>query len=279
MEEGFPSLPNMQTEVQISREYFYQFHSIDRRLYLTLVADLLYNPLEAMKIMALWLWLERVRFFNIVKRILELPIVLIDDLAKEANICLSFIDNSLSLLLMPEASEIPLTESVIQKNFSLQYLQKNRTLAKLGVKKVCNTICMPAFYDLMQQAILQNEAQRIVESQQLLMQQKMLSDGFGNGVVPTDERTMFVTFSKGYPVAEWEVRDFFAQIFGDCIESFYMQQVKNMEDQALFARIVFFRADLIHMILNGVPKAKFTINGKHVWMRKFVPKRTMIVTE
>ncbi|KAK1367543.1 RNA-binding protein Musashi Rbp6 like [Heracleum sosnowskyi] len=279
MEEGFPSLPNMQTEVQISQEDFNQFHSIDRRLYLILVADLLRDPVEAMQIMALWLWLERVKFFNIVERILELPIVLINDLAEEANICFAFIDNPLSLLLTPEACEIPLTQSVIQKNFSFQYFQNNRTLAKLGVKKVCSTVCMRAFNDLMQQAILRNEAHRIAErhQQQLLVHQTMVSNIFGNSVVPADERTMFVTFSKGYPVAEREVREFFTKIFGDCIESFYMQQVRNIEEQALFARIVFFRANVIHMILNGHPKAKFTINGKHVWMRKFIPKRTVTV--
>ncbi|KAK1367540.1 RNA-binding protein Musashi Rbp6 like [Heracleum sosnowskyi] len=278
--EGFPPLPGSQPqiEVHISLEEFRLFHSIDRRLYSILVADLLRDPVEAMQIMALWLWLERVGFFNIVKRILEWPVMLINDLAEEANICLAFIDNPLSLLLTSEASEIPLSQSVIQKNFSLQYLQNNLTLAKHGVEKVRNTVCMRAFNDLMEQAILRNEAQRIVESQQLLVQQTMLSNSLGNNVVPADERTMFVTFSKGYPVTECEVREFFVKIFGECIESFYMQEVRDTEDQALFARIVFFRPDIIHMILNGVHKAKFTINGKHVWMRKFVPKKTRSVT-
>ncbi|XP_074335972.1 uncharacterized protein LOC141673138 [Apium graveolens] len=277
--EGFPAFPDSQpqAEVQISQEEFRLFHSIDRRLYFILVADLFRDPIEAMQVMALWLWLERVGFFNTVKRILEWPVMLINDLADEANICLTFINNPLSLLLTLEAFEIPLSQSVIQKNFSLQYLQNNVKSAKIGVEKVCNTICTRAFNDLMEQAILRNEAHKIVESQQqLLVQQTMLSNSFGNSVVPADERTMFVTFSKGYPVAEWEVREFFTKLFGECIELFYMQEVKDFDDQALFARIVFFRADIIHMILNGAPKAKFTINGKHVWMRKFVPKKRSV---
>ncbi|KAK1367542.1 RNA-binding protein Musashi Rbp6 like [Heracleum sosnowskyi] len=279
--EGFPEIPNLQSEpeVQISQKEFHRFHSIDRRLYLILVRDLLHDPVEAMQAMALWLWLERVGFFNIVQRILDLHAMLINDLVEEANICLAFIDNLLSLILASEAREIPLSQRVIQNNFSFQFLQDNQTLAKHEVEKVCNTVCMRAFNDLMEQAILRNEAQMIAGSQQkFLVQQTMLSNSFGNSVVPSDERTMFVTFSKGNPVAEWEVREFFTKTFGECIESFYMQEVKDMKDQALFARIVFFQSDIIHTILNGASKAKLTINGKHVWMRKFVPKKIKNVT-
>ncbi|CAA2973250.1 Hypothetical predicted protein [Olea europaea subsp. europaea] len=68
--------------------------------------------------------------------------------------------------------------------------------------------------------------------------------------VPREDRTVFATFSGGYPVAEMEVRHFFTTVYGNCIESFRMQEE----------------------ILDGTEKAKFTINGKHVWMRKFVPR-------
>ncbi|OMO91801.1 hypothetical protein COLO4_18099 [Corchorus olitorius] len=94
----------------------------------------------------------------------------------------------------------------------------------------------------------------------------------GQVPVPPDDRTMFVTFSKGYPVYEWEVREFFGRAYGDCIESLHMQEVQPNQ-QSLFARIVFHSVSSIEMILNGMSKVKFTINGKHVWARKFVPKR------
>ncbi|KAL0315848.1 UNVERIFIED_CONTAM: hypothetical protein Sradi_5463000 [Sesamum radiatum] len=82
---------------------------------------------------------------------------------------------------------------------------------------------------------------------------------------------MFATFSKGYPVTETEVRQFFTRMFGNCIESFHMQEV-GPDEQALYARIVFHRPSFIQVILNGDTKAKFTINGKHVWMRQFIPR-------
>ncbi|KAL2534349.1 Uncharacterized protein Adt_07700 [Abeliophyllum distichum] len=58
--------------------------------------------------------------------------------------------------------------------------------------------------------------------------------------VPPEDRTMFVTFSRGYPVAEREVRHFFSTNFGDCIESFHMQEVRPHE-QPLYARVVFLK--------------------------------------
>lgn len=50
-----------------------------------------------------------------------------------------------------------------------------------------------------------------------------------------------------------------------------MQKVKPHE-QALYARIVFVAPEIIEFILEDEFIAKFSINGKHVWMRKFIPK-------
>ncbi|KAL8106909.1 hypothetical protein AgCh_023631 [Apium graveolens] len=266
--EGFP---NSDTQVPISEANFRLFHTMDRILYIILVTDLSCGPKEAMQIMAIWLWLERVGFPNTIKNILRLPIPLINELVNEANICLHFINNPQSFRLN-KAGDIHLMNFLI-KDFSLQYLQKNQKLAKFGIETTRNKICMQAFSDLMHQAILQDEAWKIARSQQqLFMQQAMLSNGFGHGIVPDEQRTMFVTFSKGYPVQEWEIRDFLVRNFGDCIESFYMENVRDIGDQPLYARIVFIRAEFIHIILKDLFKAKFTINGKHVWMRKYVPK-------
>ncbi|KAL1805759.1 hypothetical protein ACET3Z_028827 [Daucus carota] len=264
--EGFA---HSHTNSQVSQAKLHSFHTIDRMLYAILVADLLCDPTDAMQIMAFWLWLEQAGFRNVVKRILQLPLMLIDELVHEANICLHFIKNPHAI---NEIGDIHLTLRLI-KDFSFEYLHKNQTLAQSGVKIVCTNICMQAFSDLTQNAILQNEVRKRAQSQQQIFgNQALLPNGSGNGVVPADQRTMFVTFSKGYSVAEWEIREFLENIFGDCIESIYMEDVTEIDDQPLFARIVFYQASMIYLILNGLSKASFIINGKHVRMRKFVPK-------
>ncbi|CAA3030830.1 Hypothetical predicted protein [Olea europaea subsp. europaea] len=89
--------------------------------------------------------------------------------------------------------------------------------------------------------------------------------------VPPDDRTIFLTFSKGYPISEDEVRDFFTRRFGDFIEDIFMQEVTAGE-QPLFARLVVRSSSIINSIAGG-SKAKYTINGKHVWARKYVKKQ------
>uniref|UniRef100_A0A2N9HDP6 RRM domain-containing protein n=1 Tax=Fagus sylvatica TaxID=28930 RepID=A0A2N9HDP6_FAGSY len=274
----------------VSQEEFNTFHTIDRKLYTFLVINLWRDPVESMQVMALWLWLEHMGFDNIVLTMLSLPYTLINELADEAIICLNCIHTN-QISSSSENNDIPLIQSLMEKEISLQFFLENRLKGIVGIAKIVNEVCIRALSDIMQQAIDRNAAQSLTESQmimqpsihQSLVHPGLCSVGLGGGglvqpralgiEVPTDDRTMFVTFSKGYPVQEWEVRDFFTRSFGDCIESLHMQEVQQPHQQSLFARIIFHKASTMEMILNGMGKVKFTINGKHVWGRKFVPKR------
>ncbi|CAH8362982.1 unnamed protein product [Eruca vesicaria subsp. sativa] len=94
-----------------------------------------------------------------------------------------------------------------------------------------------------------------------------------NMVVQPDDRTVFLTFSKGYPTSESEVWVYFTRKFGEVIETILMQEVKDNE-QPLFARMVLKMecASKIEEIVSPGNKQKFTIDGKHVWARKYVRK-------
>ncbi|KAH0926138.1 hypothetical protein HID58_018394, partial [Brassica napus] len=91
-------------------------------------------------------------------------------------------------------------------------------------------------------------------------------------VTPADDRTVFLTFSKGYPISESEVRVHFTRKFGEVIEAIVMQEVQENE-QPLFARMVLKMeyASKIEEIVTPMNKNKFTIDGKHVCVRKFFP--------
>ncbi|ESW17440.1 hypothetical protein PHAVU_007G239900 [Phaseolus vulgaris] len=91
--------------------------------------------------------------------------------------------------------------------------------------------------------------------------------------VPVDDRIIFMTFSKGYPISEAEVRAFFARRYGDIVEALYMQEVVP-PDQPLYARVV-IRSRAIHLVdylLESTNKVKLSINGKHAWARKYLRK-------
>ncbi|KAI3758018.1 hypothetical protein L6452_05564 [Arctium lappa] len=97
--------------------------------------------------------------------------------------------------------------------------------------------------------------------------------------VPPDDRTIFLTFSKGYPISKSEVRDYFTRNFGDFIEAIYMHDVGS-DEQSLYARVVVCLPSVVKTIVmrdgpNG--KSKYNINGKHVWARKYVKKKPVKV--
>ncbi|CAL9218212.1 unnamed protein product [Arabidopsis halleri] len=92
-------------------------------------------------------------------------------------------------------------------------------------------------------------------------------------VVAADDRTVFLTFSKGYPISEAEVRVYFTRRFGEVIEAVEMQEVEANE-QPLFAKMVLKLqcASMMDQIVSARSRNKFTIDGKHVWARKYVRK-------
>ncbi|CAJ2649960.1 hypothetical protein L195_g041873 [Trifolium pratense] len=294
------SSSNSSTIVTLSHEDFLLFHQMDRDLYSILVNNLSRDPLESMQLLSLWLWLERVGFRSVVKNIMALPVILINEIADESTICLSYLVNTNnntclipSLSPASESNEIPLLQSIVKEEITLKLFLENRATVIQGIESTKQDICLKALSDIMQEAMMRDMAERMVEHNNLLfgslgpanlqfgsvggsgiagaiIPQQIYNNG--GGFVAPDDRTLFVTFSKGYRVEEWEVRNFLTMTFGDCIENFKFQETANNE-QPLFARIVFHNVSTIQMILGGASKVKFTINGKHVWARKFVPKR------
>ncbi|XP_060216525.1 uncharacterized protein LOC132644008 [Lycium barbarum] len=83
-----------------------------------------------------------------------------------------------------------------------------------------------------------------------------------------DDRTMFLTFSKGYPVTEAEVIELFNSKYGDCAEDVHMVPPTS-SNHSLYARMVVRDVSTIDQSLSTCPIAKFRINGKDVWARKY----------
>ncbi|KAL1531321.1 hypothetical protein AAHA92_34010 [Salvia divinorum] len=283
----------------VTLDEFKLFHGIDRSLYVILVRDLVRDPLGCLYIMGLWLWLERAGFYHFISKILSLPPFLINELADEAVTCIK--STNTQFPFSSESTEIPLTQSLVKKDtISLQFFHENHPTVFHEIEGLVRGVCIPSLSDILEKdgyggyvntpmkgkmmapshvaSTSSVSFLREPSSVENLPMQSVASLGCGDstpscgkGEVSRNERTMFVTFSKGYPVSEMEVMQFFSRLLGNCVESFHMQEVKR-EEQSLYAKIVFLRPSFISAILNGMSKAKFTISGKHIWMRKFVPR-------
>lgn len=65
---------------------------------------------------------------------------------------------------------------------------------------------------------------------------------------------------------------FFNRRFGDCFEAIYMQEVSARRVQPLYAHLVLRPGFPIGAVLDGKNRAKFSINARHAWARKFEKK-------
>jgi len=73
----FPSVDSF----TVFRDDFLLFHRMERELYTILVTNLSRDPSDSMRLVAMWLWLEKIGFRNVIKKIVSLPINLINNIA------------------------------------------------------------------------------------------------------------------------------------------------------------------------------------------------------
>ncbi|KAG5572263.1 hypothetical protein H5410_062029 [Solanum commersonii] len=264
-------------------EEFGHFPTIVRKLYSLLIIDLHRDPFESMKVLALWIWLEHTCLFHdVIRKIASFTEFFINQLADEAVTCLKCIDDT-EFLLSTNANEIPLTQKLTRKDLSLLFFYQNRNGTTSGIRKIVIEVCLKILPDIVREALYRSFEQTSMkrnmsmgppldESYLIRRISHLGLEGDMKGHnIPYEELTMFVTFSKDYPITELEIKEFIAPVFGEYIEYILMQEVQSHE-QALYARIVFSIPGIIEFILQNESKAKFSINGKQVWMQKFVPK-------
>ncbi|KAM7257709.1 hypothetical protein ACFE04_013450 [Oxalis oulophora] len=237
----------------ISQSQFNDFHRIDRELFTVLTIVLWRDPLEAMQVMALWLWLEKYNLKSIINRMRILPGTIICALVEETGKCLSVLNNE---PLAAGGFEIPLLEILLDRAISIEFFQQNRAKFLKGIFDVMLSVCQRAFPEITQQAVEMNMAQ---------------------GNAPTlreeDKKAIYMTFSRGHPVPEQALQNYLNGTCGEnVVESLTMQQVED-NSQPLYAKVVFQNKTTVENILQGRSLVKFVVEENSVWARKLVPSR------
>ncbi|KAJ4768900.1 Rho guanine nucleotide exchange factor [Rhynchospora pubera] len=87
-----------------------------------------------------------------------------------------------------------------------------------------------------------------------------------------DERTLFVTFSNGSPLTADELLKFFVMRYHDDVESIYIEEPTTTRDPQ-YAHVTFYHQESVEFVLAGHAKVKFKVKGKHLWARRFIPRR------
>lgn len=293
----------------ITVEQLHNFHAQEREVFSKLVLKFSRPPAESLLVIATWLWLEDLVFENIFSIILALPDPLIAALAKEAVSCFQCLDSDDP----PDGfSRIPLTKRYIKENISLQRIYNQRYGSIIGIKYFLTTICSRIFSDILQQVLPSSS----MSSFDARLRHPLSIPGFPHptfgsiNIMPNDvdgdnisinnlffyphglwgwnanciatenDRTLFLTFSRGFPVSHTEVIELFTKVYGEnCVLGVYMQHDNekfskaivnsNGGQQSLFARLVLDSVTTVDRILNGKKRVYFEMNGKHIWARKY----------
>ncbi|KAH0852686.1 hypothetical protein HID58_093851, partial [Brassica napus] len=97
-------------------------------------------------------------------------------------------------------------------------------------------------------------------------------------IATENDRTLFLTFSRGIPVSEAEVRLVFTEKYGEnCVKGVHIPKYggnlpnenlnsnQDVQQQSLYARLVLDSVVTVDRILMGESKQKFYIDGKPIW--------------
>ena len=257
-----------------------EFHNIDRKAYSRLVIGLGFDPFPSMKIVAFWNFLERSGFKHFVKNLQQLPDALLGSLAKEATMCLECFYCFSTQENFPWVDmDFPVMRKLVGQDILLGYLFNNRESAKRMIEDFVKDVCQTGFYDIVltylasKQFSKPNSELRCQTSVggdngELLMQQKLVTVTEDKARVDSEDRTLFMSFSRGHPVSNQELHGFIVREFGICLEAIYMDQ----NSKPLFACVVLRSLSDMSRILGGKKMVKLLINRKQVRARRFVPK-------
>ncbi|XP_068339099.1 uncharacterized protein [Pyrus communis] len=290
------------------------FHSIDRTIYVRLLG-LRFDPNQSKLVLAFWYFLDTETHYKFMAGTLDLHDQDLYALACESIICLQYLYSNYA---PPGSEEIDskfrtLCLLLLTKNIPLEFVFENKEKAREEMKKVMDNVFDRALWDiiivppypylghipsgflqtnLLNGPILQQwfqhnyslnqQGHNIVEAQPLLPPQEADDDvpDQYQPSVDNNDRTLFLTFSKGHPVSKEELKSYLNWKFGDCIESIFMKKPVHPSEQSLFAQVVAKSASDATRILDKPDhegKVKFSVNGKDVKARRSKP-RTELVT-
>ncbi|KAM1134477.1 hypothetical protein ACFX19_044301 [Malus domestica] len=288
----------MSSSVVISQEALHIINNTNREIFSRLVLVLRRDLAESLMIMALWLFLQEKGYNNFVYKMVRLSNAVLNGLANEAVQCLKCLESTNCPRTIsrtaPNCGSLLLTKRLLGKEISLQIVSKNRYTLISGVKNFVTNVCARIFTDILQRILFPRSyvhfspedtfviplfPNRLFGSVKIVNPNSSINHGVPTGGIwgwspflelSVDDRTMFLTFSRGFPVSQDEVKELFMELLGSesCVERVQMANVPPNK-QPLYAKLVLSTVVYVDRVLRGTRVSKFRINRKHIWARKY----------
>ncbi|KAE8712204.1 putative Major facilitator superfamily protein [Hibiscus syriacus] len=268
---GFNVLVNaMASPSQLSLKQLRDFHHIDRIAYSRLIT-LNSDPFHAMKIVAFWNTLEKIGIKHLVYNLERFSDSSLFSLAKDSVLCLQCLYSSSQQIFPWLRLDFPEMNKLVSQEILLGFLVKNREILKRMIKGFVKDVCEAAF---LQQNLGHKRSYPYGGQPNSVTATDENKEVLKEGKIDWEDKTLFMTFSRGHPVSNKEIKGFIAGKFGSRVEAICMD--KNPK-QRLFACVVLkSHADMSRIV--GTNKlAQHVINGKQVRVRRFVPKSNFLM--
>lgn len=211
------------SSVTITKEEFNAFHKFERDLFTRVVISLRQDIRLSFEVMCFLIYLEKSVFMsNLIYNLVSLPDLLINTVVDEVVMCLRCLSYEsfptfLASLRNIDSLSIPWIRRMTRNNFTLGFIHQKREDILIEMKKHFKSICCPAFEDICVRFQMHNK-EKMYTSRHFLWAQQATTNHAGAGTsnvegqqVTAEERTVFLTFSKGYPISKEEVYAYFTR--------------------------------------------------------------------
>ncbi|KAK8957891.1 hypothetical protein KSP39_PZI000926 [Platanthera zijinensis] len=276
------------------------FHRQERKFFNRVVNQLGQLKITMQWVIALWLWFESIGHHDFISHVSASTDYVVLRFLYEANACLRrlhiFSDISLS---GPDEEELPFTNTLVADPIGLRFFDYHHDVVVEGVVYFFKNVVQIIFNDIIMAAAawktdhpatrwvvssgldiwkpLHNKGMLHVPSPSLLAQPLLnpMARPWSpwTDQSPEEQRSMFITFSRSYPLTRDEIKDFFNKRFKQpCVEMVMIERAPTGE-APMYGRVVFKSASVIALVLNGQRMAKFMIDGRHLWARMYLPRR------
>ncbi|KAF2603051.1 hypothetical protein F2Q70_00028849 [Brassica cretica] len=95
--------------------------------------------------------------------------------------------------------------------------------------------------------------------------------------VNSDEHSLFLTFSNGFPLTEMQIFDFFNWRYGPEVEGVIIPRPRGGRGPPLHGRVVFKNPLIPRMVMRDREKVCFSIDGRPVYAKRFFSKKAQTV--
>nr|XP_029120153.1 uncharacterized protein LOC105043873 [Elaeis guineensis] len=246
------------------------FYKMERDFYNRLIRELGQVRESIELVMALWLWFESIGHHDFIRHVAACQDDVVLRFIAEGEACL---DHLMGNRDPSRSDELPFTNFLMAEPIDLRFFEYHRDIAFDGVRFFLENVCRIILDDALMERVARDSShpdhRRVLSSGGLRIGGPWSPE---TDHTPEEQRSMFITFSMGYPIAREDIRDFFNTRYGPCVETVMIEKA-SARQRPMYGRLVFRSASTIAVVLNGQQTAKFVIKGKHLWARIYLPRR------